>query len=131
MGKNGGKRPGAGRKPGPLKSTLAKAEVQAVEREAFRDFIKPHLDEMHAAQASNAKGLKYLVTRDAKSGKFVRVTKEMAEKRLGDDDFIVEVWEKDPSSHAYGYLMDQFLDKPRQQTENVKIDAQVTFKWQS
>lgn len=74
------------------------------------------------------------MAREKKTGKFVRLSQEQVERILdGKDDKheAIELWHKDPSSHAYAYLMDQFLDKPRQQTENVKIDAEVIFKWQS
>jgi len=87
---------------------------------------------MLEAQITHAKGLKYLVTRE-KSGKFVRVTEAMAKARLGSDDFIVEVWEKDPSTQAFSDLMNRAYDKPKEQEQEVavtgKLVIEVTKAW--
>jgi len=124
----GGKRDGSGRPKGRKNnSTLQRAEKQEIEREAFRDYLKAHVNDLHAAQISNAKGIRYLVVRDKKSGKFLRVSEKLAGK-LNVDEEVIEIWEKDPSSHAYAYLMDQFLDKPRQQEQAVAVTGKLVIE---
>lgn len=73
------------------------------------------------AQLANAAGLKYLVTRDRHSGKFVRVTEAMARRKQSKDEETIEVWEKDPSVHAFTYLLDRALDRPAEQEIPIKV----------
>lgn len=85
------------------------------------------------AQIANAKGIKYLVVRERKGGKFVRVHQAMAKMakngKLGPDEEIIEVWEKDPSILAFTDLMNRTIDKP---TETVKQEGELkirVYKW--
>lgn len=71
------------------------------------------------AQIENAQGLKYLVTRDKGSGKFIRVTEAMAKAGKGEE--IIEVWEKDPSVQAFTDLLNRALDKPKEQQIEIKV----------
>lgn len=81
------------------------------------------------AQFANAQGIKYLVTRDKRSGKFTRVTEAMAGSLQGDE--VIEVWEKDPSVHAFQQLIEQALDKPAQHVAVTgKDEGPIVFKWQ-
>ena len=110
----GGARPGSG----PKKGSHNRATVSKVEaREIVRQVIMRDAEEMTAAQIAAAKGLKYLVTRDAKTGKFVRVT----QSTLDSIETLVEVWEKDPSTAAYTDLMNRALDKPKEQEQEIKV----------
>lgn len=123
----GGKREGAGRPPGTKNpSTITKEQA----RDAVRQAVIAEMAEMIAAQVSNAKGLKYLVTRNAKTGKFERVTKERMEQLLESQDAetleTIEVWDKDPSVQAFTDLMNRALDKPKEQ--EAEIQANVTLK---
>ncbi len=127
----GGKRPNSGppkgTKYGPNKATLSKEAA----REVIRQVIMRHADEMTAAQIANSKGLKYLVTRDKKTGKFVRVTEAMARLKQGDSEEIIEVWEKDPSVQAYTDLMNRYLGKPTEEIElRGKDGSPLVVKWQ-
>ena len=122
---HGGRRPNSG----PAKGTkYAPTLTKAEQREAHRRIIDQHVHEMLEAQVAHAKGLKYLVTRDAKTGKFVKVTKEMAEKRLGDEDFLVEVWEKDPSTQAFTDLMNRAYDKPKEQEQELQVQGKIVLE---
>lgn len=126
---HGGKRPNSGPKKGAKYApTLTKAE----QRESHRRVIDQHVGELLEAQIQHAKGLKYLVTRE-KSGKFVRVTEAMAKSRLGSEDFIVEVWEKDPSTQAFSDLMNRAYDKPKEQEQELavtgKLVIEITKPW--
>jgi|SRR6185436_1812970 len=123
---HGGSRPGSGKPKGAQNvSTITKAE----QRESHRRVIDQHVQQMLEAQIAHAKGLKYLVTRDAKSGKFIRVTEAMAKERLGDPDFLVEVWEKEPSTQAFSDLMNRAYDKPKEQEQEVAVKGNFTIKW--
>lgn len=101
----GGRPPG---KAGPQQRTIEKEAA----RSALRQIILMQMQELVAAQVANAKGLKYLVTRDKKSGKFLRVTEAMARLKQGKTEELIEVWEKDPCVQAFTDLMNRALDKP-------------------
>ena len=87
-------------------------------------------DEMVPAQIEAAKGIKYLVAREKKSGKFKHLTKEQAEAILRGQDTehtIVEEWEKPPSTHAWADLADRVLGKAK---NTVEMDVQpITISW--
>lgn len=113
----GGKRANAGAKKGSRhKGTLSKDAA----RQLARELITPHLQPMIDAQVANATGLKYLVTRDKKTGKFLRVGSAAA---ANPSEETIEVWEKDPSVQAFTDLMNRTLDKPKEQEQ----DLNVTF----
>ena len=124
----GGKRPGAGKPKGyKHQGTLEKEAARKVLRERVIAEMKPMLD----AQIAHARGLKYLVTRDKKSGKFIRVTEAMAKHKLGDHEELVEVWEKDPSVQAFTDLMNRTFDKPKEHVEVTGADGgPVVYRWQ-
>ena len=107
----GGKRTGAGAKPG---SEHSGTREKILLRAKARDLIGPHMEELIEAHAAHAKGLSYLVYRDKKTGQWVRV------KALEDVDQTVEtieVWEKDPSTQSFTDLMNRLLDKPSEHIE--------------
>lgn len=113
----GGKREGAGRKPG--KETLDKEAARQIVRAKVYEHLAPLLD----AQIANAQGIKYLVTRDKKTGKFIRVTEAMAKAKTADSEEIIEVWEKDPSVQAFTDLLNRALDKPKEQEQELRISG--------
>lgn len=122
MAKHGGKRAGAGRPKGTvMPATMEKIAA----REFVRQRVTAELGPMIEAQVANAKGLKYLVTRNAKTGKFERVSKERMEALLANDSKgeleTIEVWDKDPSVQAFTDLLNRALDKPKEQEIEVKI----------
>lgn len=123
MGKRGPKK-GARYAP-----TVAKDKA----REIARQLITKHLRPLIEAQIANAKGLKYLVTRERGTGKFIRVTEAMARVKQGDNEEIIEVWEKDPSTPAFTDLLNRALDKPAEQMKVTGADdgpIEVVFRWQ-
>jgi len=82
-------------------------------REFVRQYVTDHLEPLFAAQIDNAVGLKHLMMRDTKTGRFERVT--------GDVDQIDEaiksknaywIYTKDPNVQAFTDLMNRALDKP-------------------
>lgn len=123
----GGYRPGAGRKKGTKeKGTLEKEAA----RELLRDIVKANLGPMTEAQVANAKGIKYLVARDKKTGKFRRLSEDALKALEGNegDNEVVEVWEKDPNVSAFTDLLNRTLDKPIEQV-NADVTATVVYRW--
>jgi hypothetical protein len=113
---HGGKRVGAGKPKGhQAQGTLDKIAAREYVRQRVTAQLGPIID----AQLANALGIKYLVTREKKTGKFVRVSQAMA--RAAKDQEIIEVWEKDPSTPAATYLLDRALDRPQEQEIAVKV----------
>jgi len=108
----------SGNPSGLPKGTKHKRTIQAeltkeAAREVLRGMVKAALGPMTEAQIANASGLKFLVLREKKSGKFIkRITDTEGEISLDPEKEIVEVWAKDPSVQAFTDLMNRTLDKP-------------------
>ena len=81
-------------------------------REQVMAEVAPKIQALVQAQIQNALGIKYLVTRDKKTRKFVRIGPAVA-GNLREET--IEVWEKDPSVHAFADLMNRTIDKPAEQ----------------
>jgi len=121
----GGARPGSGNKKGvklgPQKATLSKEAA----REALRQIVLKHMDEMVAAQVAASKGLNHFMLRDPKSGQFKRITDpdEIAaalNAEGAEEGKTFWIWAKDPSVQAFTDLMNRALDKPKEQEQEVK-----------
>lgn len=108
-----------------------KTIAKEIARESLRQIILRHMDRLVAAQIAHAEGLKYLVTREKKTGKFIRVTEAMAKAKQGDTEEIIEVWEKDPSVQAFTDLMNRAIDKPAEQEQSVHHTGELKLSWQS
>ena len=95
--------------------TLAKEEARALLRELVLRDLEPLVD----AQKANAKGLKYLVARNKKTGKFEKLTASDArlDPNFESDSEVIEVWESQPSVQAFTDLMNRALDKPIEQVQ--------------
>jgi DNA-directed RNA polymerase subunit K/omega len=124
-GKKGGRPKGS-----KSKGTLEKERVRELVRQAITAKIVPLID----AQVANALGLKYLVVRDKRTGKFLRVTRAIARSRqhkLEANEELIEVWEKDPCVQAFTDLLNRAIDKPKEQPVDAAIAGEVIMKWQS
>src|SRR3990167_8218966 len=110
----GGRRPGAGRPKGTKDPHTLTKELA---RERARQRIMVELDPILDAIIKRAKGLSYLVTRDAKTGKFTRVTRHT----LKSVETVIEVWEKEPDMMAARELLDRCLDKAKEQALDVNV----------
>lgn len=130
MPKHGGKREGAGRPKGTLlPATISKIEARHLVRQMVIANLKPMID----AQVANSQGLKYLVVRDKRTGKFVRVTEAMARQLEGKPEAeheSIEIWEKDPSVQAFTDLMNRALDRPAEAEPDQPWKGELTVKWQ-
>lgn len=122
----GGPRPNSGPKKG---TKYAKTLEREVYRQQLAKLVLEELRPMTEAQIAQAKGIKYLVTREKKSGKFIRVTEAMAKVHKGNaDEEIIEVWEKDPSTFAYTDLMNRVMGKPIEQQE-IQHSGEIAYRW--
>lgn len=126
--KHGGKRSGAGKPKGTKwPSTLAKEGA----RELVRQMITAELEPIVRSHITNAQGTKYLVTRNAKTGKFERVSKERMEHLLETNDEeleTIEVYDKDPSVEAFKTLLDRALDKPKEQVQEIAVTGTLNIE---
>ena len=129
-GPNGGKRPGAGR---PKGAVCQKTLTKELAREHLRTLVVAELAPMALAQIAAAKGIQHFVLRE-KSGKFKKVeSAEAALAALNDPESVYEFWARDPSTHAFGYLVDQALDRAAQPQKLIGEDggpAELVFRWQ-
>jgi hypothetical protein len=100
-------------------------------RAALRAIVYKHMEPMIEAQVANSKGIKFLVLRHAKSGKFIkRIEDKDAEIKIDPDNEIIEVWAKDPSVQAFTDLMNRTIDKPAD-TTNLEQSGTIIhiYKW--
>lgn len=119
----GGRRPGAGAKPGILAPVTVEKNAY---RQKARNLIGPHMADIIAAHIANSKGIKYLVVREKATGKFLRVGENVA----ATSEEVIEVWEKDPSIEAAKVLLDRLLDKPAEHVELTGADGQaLEVRW--
>lgn len=103
---------------------LAKTLDKIAARELVREKVTAALGPLIDAQIAQAVGIKYLVTRDKKTGKFIRVTEAMAkQKTAGENEEIIEVWEKDPSTPAFTDLLNRAIDKPKEQEMEIRVSG--------
>jgi hypothetical protein len=117
----------------PKGHKTAKTLDKEIARARLRELVMLHLDPLVEAQVANAKGIKYLVAREKKSGKFRRLTEAQALLQVGGEEAndleIIEVWEKDPSVQAFTDLMNRTIDKPIDQVDNT-VKGTLVVKWQ-
>lgn len=121
--KRKGGRPKGSKNKVPSPRTLDKEMARA----RLRELVMQHMDPLVEAQVANAKGLKYLVVRDKKTGKFNRVAEAMARLSAGEE--LIEVWEKDPSVQAFTDLMNRTIDKPIEQVDST-VKGTLIVKWE-
>ena len=121
MAQWGGKRPGSGKPKGyKHRGTLEKERAHALLVAKVIARLGPTTD----AQLAKAEGTKFLVLRDRKTGKFIRLAEAKARKLASKDYELVEVWEHLPSTEAYAYLVNQALGKA---VERYEHDIQGTL----
>jgi quinol monooxygenase YgiN len=123
----GGLRSNPGGRP---KGTTGIKQVQTIKKEEARDALRQlvlqKMEQLVDAQLANATGIKYLVRRDAKSGKFLRVTADMLDQQTDDD--LIEMWEKEPSVQSFTDLMNRALDKPKEQEQEVTVAGKLVIE---
>ena len=86
------------------------------QHERIREMVAAAQDEVAADRSRPREGVTYLAARDKNGGKSTHLTKEAAEAILSGQDtdrYIVEEWEKPPSTQAFADLMDRALDRAK------------------
>src|SRR5262244_3371756 len=126
---HGGARPGGGRPRGKkMLKTLEKEQA----REYVRQVVTARLESLLEAQLDNAEGIRQLMMRDPKTGKFERITGDakQIDKALKSKN-ACWIYTKDPNVQAFTDLMNRALDKP---SEHVSItgadDGPLVIRWQ-
>lgn len=110
----------------PRQKTIAKEAA----KEALRQIVLKHMEDMTAAQIDNAKGIKFLVARNKATGKFERLAAADLALKGESDREVIEVYEKDPSVQAFTDLMNRAIGKPAEEVDaNIKGDFLV--RWAS
>jgi len=111
----GGARPNSGPKKGSRqKGTLEKEAA----REAYRAAVAEHMEAIIRAQIEQAVGLRCMVARDRRTGKFrgrIRSAAQLDRAMKDDSLDIVEVWIKEPNPQAATDILNRYLDKPKEQ----------------
>jgi len=95
------------------------------------EMVAARQDSMTEAQISAAEGVKYLVARNKKGGKFTHLTAESAQAILSGqntEDEIIEEWEKIPSTAAFTDLMNRVLGKPAD-TVSADVKGNIVISW--
>jgi len=97
-------------------STLAKAEA----REKVRQYVTERLGEFLDAMADNVLGIRHLMMRDPKTGKFERITGDakQIDKALKSNN-ACWIYTKDPDVQAFTDLMNRALDRPAEHVQVV------------
>lgn len=120
---------GKGRPKGSKNKRTKELEM---EESVLRSKIRERMDALLDAQFANAQGIKFLVVRERKGGKFVKVHEAMARGaqngKLGKDEEIIEVWEKDPSVNAFKELLDRGYGKAKEAPQ--EIEGSLTIRWE-
>ena len=125
---HGGARPGGGRPRGKkMLKTLEKEQA----REYVRQMVTARLGSLLEAQLDNAEGIRHLMMRDPKTGKFERITGDakQIDKALKSKN-ACGIYTKDPNVQAYTDLLNRAIDKP---AEHVQVEGagSITIRWQT
>src|SRR5215813_2150866 len=125
---NGGARPGAGR---PAGQKMQKTMEKEAAREFVRQTVTENLGPLLAAQIDNAEGLKHLMMRDPKTGKFERITGDakQIDKALKTKN-AVWIYTKDPNITAFSDLLNRAFGKPTEQIQLSGADGPLVIRWQ-
>lgn len=106
-----------------------KVMEQAAAAEFTRQYITARLEPILEAQLDNAVGIKYLMARDRKGGRWKRLESlPKPGQQVGTDDEIVEVYAKDPSVHAAVELLMRALGKARD-TVDLNARGDLVLRW--
>jgi hypothetical protein len=124
----GGRREGAGRPAG-------RKELKTLEKEQAREYVRQvvtaRLGSLLEAQLDNAEGIRHLMMRDPKSGKFERITGDakQIDKALKSKN-ATWIYTKDPSIAAFTDLLNRAIDKPAEHIQ-VAGEGNITIRWQT
>lgn len=89
--------------------------------------VTDRLQPLIESQLDNAIGIKSLVYRDKKTGKYVPVS--TADLAGMEDHDAIEVYERIPSNQAADSLLNRALDLPAKPVETVNADVALRITW--
>ena len=127
---NGGARPGAGR---PAGQKMQKTIEKEAARELVRQTVIENLGPLLAAQIDNALGIKHLMMRDPKTGKFERITGgvEQIDKAVKSKN-ACWIYTKDPNVQASTDLLNRAIDRPAEHVQLEGADGgPLVIRWQT
>src|SRR5215471_14896600 len=128
MNGHGGKREGAGWPKGKKwPSTLRKEEA----RELVRQYVTERLPQFLDAMSDNITGIRHLMMRDPKTGKFERITGDakQIDKALKTTN-AVWIYTKDPNVQAFTDLLNRCIDKPAEHVQVTGDGGPLIIRWQ-
>lgn len=115
--------------PRIAKNTALRGFDKEQARQRLREKVLARLDSITDAQLDHAEGIKHLMLRDPKTGKFERVTDEAGiDAALKNEGQAVWIYTKDPSVQAFTDLLNRTIDKPAEQV-NVDAKGDFTVSW--
>lgn len=120
----GGFRKHAGRPKGSKDPhTLDKAEA----REALRKLLTAQMVPVAEALVSRAKGVRYFVTRNKKTGKYELVTNpdQVIGALNGEDENVGEFYTDKPETAAIKEIFDRTVDKAKEQEAEIKLTGET------
>jgi hypothetical protein len=129
---HGGKRKGAGRRPGKTPAVKARLIGKEQAIEYTRSWVTARLSPLLESAYDHAVGIRHLMMRDPKTGQFERVTgtAEQIDEALKSPNAFW-IYTKDPSVQAFTDLLNRAMGKPAAQVEVTgSDDGPVIFKWQ-
>jgi hypothetical protein len=97
-----------------------------------RCYISEHLGEFLNAMAANVVGIKHMMMRDPKTGKFERVTGDakQIDKALKTKTAFW-IYTKDPNVQAFTDLLNRVIDKPAEHIQVAGADGgPLVIRWQ-
>lgn len=129
--KRGRPKGSGGRKPGALSKTTITANA---EKEALRQYLRAKVaarwEPLINAQLDNAIGLKHLMLRDPKTGKFEHIKEEADIARaLASDGETHWIYTKDPNSASAIDLFNRVIDKPIEPVE-ADVGGTIVLRWE-
>jgi hypothetical protein len=102
-------------------------------RELVRQTVTENLGPLLAAQIDNAQGIRHLMMRDPKTGKFECITgnAKQIDKALKSKN-ACWIYTKDPNVQAFTDLLNRAIDKPAEHIQVAGADGgPLTIRWQT
>jgi len=123
----GGRRPGAGRKPGTVEQHTLKKRAN---RALIRELVEQELAGIIAAQVAHAKGVSYMRLRNP-DGSFTRATDEkQLDAAIAAGAQWFQIFTESPNTQAANTLLGYVADKPVEPVELTGEDrGPIVLKW--
>lgn len=126
----GGHRHGAGRPKGSRSKGFVAKEAA---REALRLRLTAEIDTFADALVSRARGVRYFITRNKKTGKYELVTNpdQVVRALNAENDESGEFYTDKPDVQAIREAFDRMVDRAPNPPEEVHVDGELIVRWES